>query len=364
MTEKFPSSASPENLHKQEKFERENAHEIVEKISGDFNECYSNAGYIEKESVPVSSKVDPTVRFIGSHISVFKPELLDGTIPEQGEFMVQDCLRTKNVQGLFDDEFVPGWGSSFTSLGALVTPDKLNEATERQLKFFTEKLGISVDDLRMRVSSADKDLLDSCLDYLPEKSLEIDTQAEAYYQHVIGIEGVRGRNYNMALRNPNGEGFSDVGNIILLENDDRVLGVETAIGSSVVLKQLYNLEHVNDCYPLVGFESIDPQFRRKLEDAVIVSTRLLKEGLFPRGSDNRERILRSYLRSILYYSLRTGTSLEYIGEVAREFEQKQFSDNDTNTSEQIVSILSEYDADLRNGNVNGKEDKIIAAELK
>lgn len=364
MNEKFPSSESSENIYQRGKFERERAPEYVEQIATDFSEHYSDSGYLEREAVPISSKTDPTVRFIGSHISVFKPELLGGTIPAQGEYMVQDCLRTKNVRGLFDDSYVAGWGSSFTSLGALVPKDRLNEATERQLKFFTERLKVNVDDLRMRVSSADKDLLDSCLDYLPEKSLEIDTREARYYQHVIGIEGVRGRNYNMALRNPNGEGFSDVGNIILLENDYGVLGIETAIGSSVVLKQLYNLEHVNDCYPLVGFEAVNPQFRRKLEDSIIVSMRLLKEGLLPRGSDNRERILRSYLRSILYFALKTNISLDSIHSVMENYEATQFPNDQLNTSEQIITALTEYEADLRAGKVNGKEDEVIAAELK
>ncbi len=352
------------NIYKRKDYERERAYEVVEEISNDFDAHYAESGYVKKESVPVSSKVDPTVRFIGSHISLFKPELLDGTIPKEGEYMIQDCLRTRNVRELFNDEYVPEWGSSFTSLGALVPAGRLNEATERQLRFFTEKLGISTKDLRIRVSSQDKIFLDSCLGYLPRTSLEIDTQEENYYQHSIGVDGIKGRSYNIALRNPSGEGFSDVGNIISLESNEGVLGIETAIGSSMVLKQIYKLDHVNDCYPLVGFEDVNPRFRRKLEDSVIVSIRLLKEGLLPRGSDNRERILRSYLRSILYYSLKTGISLEFIGSVSREFEIKQFPRDQRNTSEQVITLLSEYGEGLRSGQVNGKEDKAIASEIK
>jgi hypothetical protein len=366
MSEKFPNStgAKVENIYNRERFERENAHEIVEKMCTDFSSHYSENDYIEKESVPVSSKIDPSVRFIGSHISVFKPELLDGTIPESGEFMKQDCLRTKNVGGLFNDEYVPGWGSSFKSLGALVQADSLDKATEHQLSFFTEKLGLKLEDLKMRISSTDTDLMESCLKYLPEESLEIDTRDAKYYQHIIGAEGVRGRNYNMALRNPNGEGFSDVGNIILLENDDGVMGVETAIGSSVVLKQLYDIDHVNDCYPLIGLENVDPRFRRKFEDSLIVSTQLLREGLQPRGSDNRERILRSYLRSILYFSEKTSVTLDQIGDLIREFEDKQYPETSNDTASIIINHLSEYESLLRSGQINGKEDEIIASVLK
>jgi hypothetical protein len=363
MTEKVPTARTPENIYNAPHFERSNAKEIVTEFCGKFQSHYANNGYLTKEAVPVSSKVDPSVRLIGSHISVFKPELISRTVPKQGEFIVQDCIRTKNLRGLFDDTYVPGWGSSFTSLGALVPENGLDKATEDQVRFFTETLGISIENIRMRVSSEDTDLLESCQRHLPEKTLEVDTKDPNYYRHVIGIDGVRGRNYNMALRNPNGEGFSDVGNIILLEDNEGALGVETAIGSSVVLKQLLNLNHVNDCYPITGLEDVDPQFKRKIEDSLIVCTTLSREGLRPRGSDNRERIMRSYMRALLYYSARTGIGLDDLKSISSTYEQTQFGTSDTQATNLIFEHLASYAYDLRSGKINGKEDEIISSVL-
>lgn len=364
MNEKIPAARNPENIYSSPRFERDNAKEVVDQFCEKFRGHYIINGYQEKEAVSVSSKVDPTVRFIGSHISVLKPELITGTIPKHGEFIIQDCIRTKNVKGLFDDSYIPDWGSSFTSLGALLPKDSLDKATEDQIHFFTQTLGIDVENLRMRVSSRDSDLLASCLKFLPAESLEIDTKDPNYYRHVIGIEGVQGRNYNMALRNPSGDGFSDVGNIISLENIDGTLGVETAIGSSVVLKQLQNLEHVNECYPITGLEDVDPPFKRKIEDALIVCTTLSREGLQPRGSDNRERIMRSYMRAILYYSARTGIGLDELKGVASAFEKAQFSTTDCPSAELIFEQLALYAYDIHKGIINGKEDEILASVLK
>src|SRR5690606_8562235 len=104
------TATNPENVvYKRPSLEREQGPEVVEKLASDFKDYYRSLGYAEKEAVPISSGVDPSVRFIGSHISVFKPELLDGSVPTPGEFIVQDCVRTQNVKKIFDDTYLPRW---------------------------------------------------------------------------------------------------------------------------------------------------------------------------------------------------------------------------------------------------------------
>src|SRR3989338_10446863 len=232
------------NVYDKEKFLPETAKDRVESLVADFKDYYSLLGYKEEPPVQISSGVDPTVRFIGSHVSVFKPYLNKNNVPTPGIFMRQNCLRTRNVNKLLDDDYFPNWGSYFPSIGAITPPERLDEACDETFNFFEKRLAISPENLLIRISSADTDLIDVCKRRYRERNLEIDSRKPEYYRHNIGIEGVRGRNFNIALRNTNAEGFADIGNIILLEDAQKQLGVEIALGSTTILKQLYGLDHV------------------------------------------------------------------------------------------------------------------------
>lgn len=355
----------PRNIvYERSVLEREQGHEAIESLKGDFKDFYGARGYKEHESVLISSGIDPTIRFIGSHISVFKPYLLSDTVPTPGYFMAQDCIRTQNVKRLFDDEYLPRWGSFFTSLGTISPANRLNDVCGESLDFLKEKLNINVDDIRVRVNSKDVDLCEASKKVFREGNLEVDTQQETYYRHKIGVDGVWGRNFNIALRNANGEGFSDVGNIILIENNEKKLGVELALGATTTLKQIYNIEHVNDFYPVIGLSRLDPKISRKLEDAIIVSTTLLREGLEPNASDNRGRILRTYIRSILYFKERAGLSMDAIEDVLKKFEQEQFGAKDPSASDKITEYLREYEQGLVSGGAKTPEDEIILSALR
>ena len=99
----FNKNETEHNVYGREKFLPEIAKEHVESLVTDFKEHYASLGYQEEPPVQISSGVDPTVRFIGSHISVFKPYLAEGIAPNPGLFMRQDCLRTRNADKLLDD---------------------------------------------------------------------------------------------------------------------------------------------------------------------------------------------------------------------------------------------------------------------
>lgn len=354
----------PSNLvYEKPLFVREKAAEYVESVKDDFKNFYTSLGYSEQQPALISSGIDPTVRFIGSHISVLKPYIVEQTIPTPGYFINQDCVRTQNVNNLFNDDVASRWGSSFASLGAISPEVRLNEVCHEAFRFLEDTQGIKKEDIRIRVSSQDQDLMSACTDHFSPDNIEVDTQQPPYYRHKIGVDGVWGRNFNIALRNASGEGFSDVGNIILIENAEKKLGVEVALGASTILKQVYNLEHVNDCYPVTGLPNMDPKVSRKLEDAIIVSTILEREGLEPSSTGNRERILRTYVRSLSYFRSRANITLEELSKVIYDFETRQFKDSETNVSEKIVGYVRRYEEELLAGSPKTPEDKIIKEAL-
>lgn len=362
--EQEPKNEHGHNIYGLEKFPPETAKEHVESLVTDFKEHYSSLGYKEEPPVQISSGIDSTVRFIGSHISVFKPYLVENKVQTPGLFMRQNCLRTRNVDGLLDDDYSPNWGSYFPSIGAITPPERLNEACNETFDFFEKRLIISPENILIRINSADTDLIDACKQRYKEDKLEMNSRKIEYYRHHIGIEGVRGRNFNIALRNPNTDGFSDIGNIILLENTEKQLGVEIALGSTTILKQLYGLNHVQDCTPVVGLNTENETIRRKFEDAIITSTVLYREGLRPLGQHNRNRILKQYVRSLSYFRAKSRISIEDLSKIISSFEKMEFPESTEQTADVIVEFVKALENELLTKKNLTNDDEKIRESLK
>lgn len=352
------------NVYGKERFSPEVAKERVESLVADFKGYYSLLGYREESPVQISSRVDPTVRFIGSHISVLKPYLSENNVPTPGIFMRQNCLRTRNADKLLDDDYFPNWGSYFPSIGAITPPERLGETCDETFDFFEKQLAIAQENLLIRISSADTDLISACKQRYGESNLEMDSRKPEYYRHNIGMEGVRGRNFNIALRNPNGEGFADIGNIILLEDAQKQLGVEIALGSTTILKQLYGLDHVQDCTPVIGLNMENETIRRKFEDAIITSTVLYREGLRPFGQSNRNRILKQYVRSLSYFRAKSGINIEALSEIVLDFEKREFPESTNQVGDVVIEFVKAFENELLVKKSLTDDDKKIKKQLE
>jgi len=362
--EEEPKNETERNVYGKEKFLPETAKEHVESLVTDFKEHYSSLGYQEEPPVQISSGVDPTVRFIGSHISVFKPYLSEDKMPNPGLFMHQNCLRTRNANKLLDDDYFPNWGSYFASIGVITSPERLQEVCTETFDFLEKRLAISPENILIRVNSVDADLIGACKQRYGKENLEVDSRKPEYYRHKIGMEGVRGRNFNIALRNPNAEGFADIGNIIILEDDKKQLGVEIALGSSTILKQLYGLDHIQDCTPVIGLKIENETIRRKFEDAIITSAVLYREGLRPFGSSNRNRILKQYVRSLSYFRAKSRMDIEELSQVILDFEKREFPESIEQTANIIIEFVIAFENELLAKKDLTDDDKKIKESLK
>jgi len=344
------------NVYGNEKFASSTAKKHVEMLIKSFRKYYSRLGYKEKSSVLISSGVDPTVRFIGSHISVFKPYLINGEISYPGIYMRQDCIRARNVDYLFEDDYCPAWGSYFPSIGVLSSSERLNEACEDILGFLKGELEISSDNIMIRANSLDGDLICACNHCCEFK--EINSRDIEYYRHKMGMQGVWGRNCNIALKNSNGNGFSDIGNIIIIENKEKIMGIEIALGSTVILKQLYGLDHVQDCTPVPGLNLRDDNIRRKFEDSIITSTVLFREGLKPFDRDSRSRTLKQYILSLSYFRAKSRLNLGELFKIISDFEEREFPGSIQHVSGIIIKSIEKIEKDIIS-----KKD-ITEAEMK
>ncbi|MDQ1344248.1 MAG: hypothetical protein QG650_968 [Patescibacteria group bacterium] len=109
----------------------------------------------------------------------------------------------------------------------------------------------------VRANSSDKDLMGSLVEYVSATGrnfpIEYDSKPREYYQHKIGLEGIVGRNFNIALRNAATGAFNDVGNVIAIESDSRSYGTEIALGATVILQQTFGLSSMHELGPMAKF---------------------------------------------------------------------------------------------------------------
>ena len=155
-----------------------------------------------------------------------------------------------------------------------------------------------------------------------------------------------GRNCNIALRNSDGKGFSDVANLIIIEKNEKPVCLEISIGTTTILKELHGLDHVQDGVPVEGLQSVDKRIRRKFEDAIVTSSVLFHEGLRPFGQHNRNRILKKYVQSLSYFRAKSNMTIEDLKKVVVEFEEREFSEADEQISGILVDFVTAYENEL------------------
>lgn len=283
-----------------------------------FTTFFSNKGYIQIPAVKISSRVDKTVTFVGSHISTLKPYIVNNNIPEDGLFIIQPCLRTQTLKYIKNPDIEFSFGTFFRSLGVLIPGDKVEKLAMDAVELITSTFNVNRCNLVVRVNSNDHDLtsLAQSISDTAGVHVELDAMHLNYYRHTLGVDGLAGRNFNFAI---NRKGvLQDIGNLILLENKLGIVGVELALGSSVILKEKLNLPHCSFSEALML--SSEKELSYKFHDAIIATIHLLSEGLRPSSKNNQCRALRFYIKSILFYMAKYDIDMRHVIYVMKEYE--------------------------------------------
>lgn len=177
------------------------AREVHSSIVSGFEKFFTSKGNRQVPGVDVSNPgIDPSVYFIGSPISVLKPFILEENIPEEGLCITQDCIRTRNTKTLDDASSHPRWGSCFTGLISLRRYEDRETALRDSIEYLLVKLRIPLDNVAIRISSEDRDLV-GLLDRVECPIRRIfDDKPAVYYAHKYGMGEIVGRNFNYVLR--------------------------------------------------------------------------------------------------------------------------------------------------------------------
>ena len=269
---------------------------LLRPIVDAFRRDYRHRGYIEYAPAQLISRVDPSVRFIGSTISVLKPLLSDSTVPDPGVVLVQPAVRTRNLAKLLDEDAKLTAPSFFLHMGTLSPPGTLDAAASYAWTFLNKQVsargGARV---VMRISSEDPDLM-RIARRLPDPVIETDGEDPSCYRHRFGMSGIGGRNLNYAIRHADGRMFN-FGNLVVIEDAQGCCGIETAVGLNHFVAAIFGLDHPIVASPVAAVVSITSCSEIKFADALVASATFADAGLTPTGR-GRGRTFRGYLAAL------------------------------------------------------------------
>jgi hypothetical protein len=326
-----------------------------------FDALLRSVGSAFVEPVKIISGFDPTVRFIGSHISLFKTRLRLRDVPSAGLHTCQPCIRTHNAAGLFDDAPLPTWTSYFENLGFVSQSVDPNPGCRILIEFFQACVGLQLDELRIDVCDTDDDLKEAAIAALGEQRVD-SGPCEPRHRHEFGETGWSGRNFNLLQRHRGDGTFARVANIVVMDDRGTAFATELSVGLPVVLRQLSGCRQMQDLSPFHGCFVGEPNSVGRLEDALHVSLVLFREGLRP-SSDNQGRILKRYLRAALFHKLRLGIDDEGFVESFRlgAIREPYLAGLDVATD--VTTTIGRYEAAIRSGRIRAKDEQRIHAVL-
>ena len=300
---------------------------------------YRRLGYCEAPSLPITSKDDDSVIFIGAAVSALKKDYIyPQKIPVGGLVVAQPSVRTRNIKNMLDDAVNPKWGSYFTNIDTICPYENKKEAFDQVLDFFYNRAQISPEDLVLRVRSKDEELFQLIKDKNCP-AVEVDANPEKYYRHTVGIDGIYGENFNFAVRHKYNRQYSDVGNFIIFRDmqTKKPLFIEVGFGDTVIMQAKYGLDHVMDCYPFARHPALDNN--HKFKDCIITSQAMMREGLQPSSRDEQSKILYKYLRAVYYFARQANLKEQELAKILYRSEAQIFGD--VRAQPQMVRIFSE-----------------------
>ena len=171
--------------------------------------------------------------------------------------------------------------------------------------------------------------------------IEFDRNDPVYYTHKFGMDGVAGRNCNLAISDPRTGEPRDIGNIIVIETPKHALGMEIAFGVETIVSRLFGFSNpiaaslAADIVPIKNANSL------KLADALSSSIVILEGGERPIAT-NRGRVLRKYLQAVSDLRLHADVSTSEIRQYAEEFEYQEFG-SVSDISEKIEKYAIAYE---------------------
>lgn len=315
--------------------------EYLEFVEEEFYKCFSEKGYIQEEAVKITSKVDSSVTFIGSAISPMKKYVLSKAIGKSGRFIIQNSIRTRALKNILNSEYSM-FGSYFKALGVLIEYRDLERLVLDTFDYLINYLKISYEDIIIRINSKDNDLLDAVKKVDSKIVREYDAFEEKYYKHKYGLEAekITGRNFNIGIRKKGTEMFLDIGNIIVMENEDEKLAVELALGNCTISMSYFGVDSTVASSKISDVFEINTVEKMKFADAIIATAVLMYEDIRKMKAHRWfEYHFRKYCRAIAFWKDKLNVQYETIAQYMRKFLKLEYNDDIKLSDEEIINYI-------------------------
>lgn len=267
-------------------------------LEKDFIVYMNSSGYTEVSPLPISSKVDSSVRLIGSAFSRLRSYT---SLDSYSVFTIQRAIRTQILNSYYDECAEQEFCSYHVSFGVIVDSSKIQALVASCFDFIINCLEFPLNKLRIRASSSDT-LLVSCLQIPTLQSrLILDSEIESRYSHQYGL-GICGRGIKIDFQQS--DHYKNIAHIIALfcENNKNCIGAELSFTNASVIMRKYNLTYAIDVMPIADMVPCNNFAQRRYADSLTVVTHLLFEGVRPNSSKMDGRLLKRYLKALDYYS--------------------------------------------------------------
>lgn len=316
--------------------------EYLDYVEEKFLDCFLSKKYIYSKPVKITSKVDPTVDFVGSKISPLKHFILDNNIPDDGVFTIQNCMKLKALKYLLDTTNQT-FGSCYKGMGTLTNYD-LDKIVNDTFDYLMNEnyLGLNPDDICVRINREDYDLIHSIEFFKECIRVEYNTEPIQCYKHVYGMneEHITGRNFNIAIRKKDTTNFFDCAAIIVMETPKRKIGIDMGIGNTSLAMCYFNENNTVSASRIADVINIDSNAKMRLADSITAVATLLYENVQNSESKHFRKKMRHYIRILDYWRECFDLSNYQIINYIKEYIALEYSDILNYENDEINKMLT------------------------
>ena len=164
-------------------------------------------------------------------------------------------------------------------------------------------LGISPEDICIRINSSDFDLVESISFLKKDIKIEYNSEPIECYKHIYGMneEQITGRNFNIAIRKNGTDNYFDCAAIIVMENPNKKIGIDMGIGNTSLSMCHFNENNTVAASRISDIIKIDTNAKMRLADSITAVATLLSEDVQNSESRHFRKKLKRYIHIMNYW---------------------------------------------------------------
>lgn len=182
----------------------------------------------------------------------------------------------------------------------------------------------------IRINCNDTDLMRIVKNVSDMCNVEMNTREEKYYKHRYGLDeyGIYGRNFNIALKDKKACEYKDIGNIIIIENQNKKFGIECAIGLNALLMRMEGLKTSIEASSISDIVKLKSPTQHKFADCLSVVSHLAYENVEGLKKRNPIYLYRKYLKYLEYWSEELNLKREDVIAMIKNYLKMEYNNYD------------------------------------